>query len=101
MPDAAHGVRRQPTPGIVRSEIHAPLCNSPYNLKKEIWQVQPGTRFGPYDMSSRLEVSSPRHLVPLLRPARRPPIGSGLNFHLDWFSGFGSPDRLDTIRSET
>jgi hypothetical protein len=37
-----------------------------------------------------LDPSLPRHLVPLPRRARRPLIGSGLNFHLDQFSGLGS-----------
>jgi len=48
IPAVAHGVRRQPTPRIVRSEIHAPTCNSQYTLSKETRQVQPGTRLGPY-----------------------------------------------------
>jgi hypothetical protein len=49
-----------------------------------------GSHLGPYEIISRLGASSPRHLVPLLRPARRPPIAAGLNFHLDQVLGFGS-----------
>jgi len=40
-----------------------------------------------------LRASSFCHPIPLLRLARRPPIASVLNFHLDQFSGFGSVGR--------
>jgi hypothetical protein len=52
--------------------------------------MKAGSRFGPYEVISWIGASSPRHLVPLLRPARRTAIAAGLNFHLDQFLGFGS-----------
>jgi len=50
MPDLAHGGRRRPTRGIVPSEIHAPSCNSEYNLDKETRQVQPRTCLDPFEV---------------------------------------------------
>ena len=61
MPAVAHGVQRQPTPRIVRSEIHASSCDSQYNLDKETHQVQPGTHLGPYDIVA--PIGAVRHSV--------------------------------------